>query len=182
MARLQPVEPTKLNPDQRKVYDAIANGPRGGVRGPFLALLHVPELADRIQHLGEYLRYKTSFSRKLAELAIITTARGLRCHYEWFAHAKIAAEAGLAAAAIEAIRTGKDPALSDPQERLVYQFARELVNERRVSDATYEAVTKTFGSSGAVELAGIVGYYSMIAMTLNGHDIIPTPPLPFDDA
>lgn len=182
MARLQPVEPSKLNPEQRKVYDAIASGPRGGVRGPFLALLHVPELADRLQHLGEYLRYKTSFSRKLAELAIITTARGQRCHYEWYAHAKIAAEAGLPAAAIEAIRTDKDPGLTDPKEQLVYQFARELVNNQRVSDATYDAVTKAFGSVGAVELAGICGYYSMVAMTLNAHAINPPDPLPFDDA
>jgi len=182
MARLQAVEPAKLDSDQRKVYDAIANGPRGGVRGPFLALLHVPELADRIQHLGEYLRYNTSFSRKLAEIAIITTARGLRCHYEWYAHARIAAEAGLPAAAIEAIRTDRDPGLTDPQEKLVHQFARELVNKQRVSDATYDAVTKAFGGKGAVELAGIVGYYAMIAMTLNGHDITPPPPLPFDEA
>ena len=89
MPRLQPVEPAKLTPEQRKVYEAIASGPRGGVRGPFLALLHVPELADRIQHLGELIRYNTSLGRKLSELAIIVTARGLRCQYEWFAHSKI---------------------------------------------------------------------------------------------
>lgn len=183
MSRLQPVEPSKLTPEQRKVHDAIATGPRGGVRGPFLALLHVPELADRIQHLGELIRYDTSLGRKLSELAIIVTARGLRCQYEWFAHAKIAAEAGLAPASIEAIRTDKDPALTDPKERLVYAFARELVNDRRVCDATYDAVTKTFGTRGAVELAGMVGYYSMIAMTLNAHDINPPAgtPLPFND-
>jgi 4-carboxymuconolactone decarboxylase len=181
MARLQAVEPAKLTPEQRKVYDAIASGPRGGVRGPFLALLHVPELADRIQHLGEHIRYNTSLGRKLSELAIIVTARGLRCQYEWFAHAKIAAEAGLPASVIEAIRTDKDPGLTDPKERLVYQFARELVTTRRVADATYDAVTKTFGSTGAVELAGMVGYYSMVAMTLNAHDINPPSPLPFDD-
>jgi len=181
MARLQPVEPAKLTPEQRKVYDAIASGPRGGVRGPFLALLHVPELADRLQHLGEYIRYNTSLGRKLSELAIIVTARGLRCQYEWYAHAKIAAEAGLPAAAIEAIRTDKDPGFTDSKERLVYDFARELITSKRVSDATYDAVTKTFGTAGAVELAGMVGYYSMVAMTLNAHDINPPSPLPFGD-
>jgi 4-carboxymuconolactone decarboxylase len=183
MARLQEIDPGKLNAEQRKVYDAIAGGPRGAVRGPFLALLHVPELADRIQHLGELIRYNTSLGRKLSELAIITTARGMRCAYEWYAHSKLAAEAGISAAAIEAIRTDKEPQFTDPKERLVYAFANELANTRRVADATYEAVTKTFGVHGAVELAGMVGYYSMLAMTLNAHAIMPPPgsPVPFAD-
>jgi 4-carboxymuconolactone decarboxylase len=179
--RLQPVDPASMTDEQRKVYDAIASGPRGSVRGPFLALLHAPELANRVQHLGELLRYNTSFDSRLSELAIIVTARCLRCQYEWFVHARIAAENGLPAAVIEAIRTDNKPEFADPKERLVYDFARELVNDRRVSDATYDAVTKTFGTLGAVELAGLVGYYSMIAMTLNGHEINPPAPLPFGD-
>jgi len=181
MSRLPPIDPSQLTPEQRKVHDAIASGPRGGVRGPFLALLHVPELADRIQHLGELIRYNTSLGRKLSELAIITTARGLRCDYEWFAHAKIAADSGVSAEAIEAIRTGRDPGLADPKEMLVYRFARELVSEQRVSDATYEAATKTFGTTGTVELAAMVGYYAMIAFTLNAHAIMPPGERPFRD-
>lgn len=181
MPRLKLLEPETLSAEQRKVYDAIASGPRGGVRGPFLALLHVPELADRIQHLGELLRYNTSLGPRLSELAIIVTARGLRCQYEWFAHAKLAAQAGIPAAAIEAIRTDRDPGFTEPKERLVHDFARELVGNRRVSDATYDAVTRTFGTRGAVELAGLVGYYSMIAMTLNAHDINPPGAQPFGD-
>ena len=183
MARLKEVDTENLNPEQRKVYDAIAGGPRGAVRGPFLALLHVPRLADRVQHLGELLRYETTLGRKLSELAIITTARAARCQYEWHVHAKIAAESGLSAAAIEAIRTDRDPQLTDRKERLVYQFARELANDKRVSDATYAAVTETFGVVGAVELAGMVGYYSMIAATLNAHAINPPAgsPMPFPE-
>ena len=183
MARLQNVETAALTPDQRKVYDAIASGPRGAVYGPFLALLHVPELANRIQHLGELVRYNTSLGRKLSDLAIITTARGLRCQYEWYAHSKLAAEAGVSAGAIEAIRTDKDPGFTDPKERLVHAFARELVTTRRVSDAIYETATRILGVTGTVELAGMVGYYSMLAMTLNAHDINPPAgsPLPFPD-
>ena len=74
MSRLPAIDPAKLNADQRKVYDSIASGPRGGVRGPFLALIHVPELTNRIQHLGEYLRYNTSYPPRLSEFAIIVTA------------------------------------------------------------------------------------------------------------
>jgi 4-carboxymuconolactone decarboxylase len=183
MARVPEVEPDKLNAEQRKVYDAIAGGPRGAVRGPFLALLHVPELASRISQLGELIRYDTSLGRKLSELAIITTARAARCQYEWHVHAKIAAESGLSAASIEAIRTGKDPAFTDANERVVYQFVHELASSHRVSDATYAAVIKAFGTVGAVELAGMVGYYSMIAATLNAHAIDPPPgsPIPFPD-
>lgn len=179
MPRLQPLDPAQLDAEQRKVYDAIASGPRGGVRGPFLALLHVPELANRVQHLGELLRYGTCFGRRLSELAILVTARGLRCHYEWFAHAKIAAEAGLPADVIEAIRTGKEPALTDPAERAVYQFAHELATTQRVSDAAYEALTRSFGTRGAVELTALVGYYTMIGMTLNAHELLPPGQLPF---
>lgn len=181
MSRLPPLDPGTMTPDQRKVYDSIASGPRGGVRGPFLALLHHPELADRVQHLGELLRYGTSFDRRLSELAIIVTARGLRCGYEWFAHAKLAAEAGVSADVIEAIRTGKTPSFGDEKERLVHDFVRELIGNHRVTDATYSAATKAFGTRGAIELAGIAGYYSMIAATLNGHEITPPGEPPFAD-
>jgi 4-carboxymuconolactone decarboxylase len=183
MPRLPEIDAGKLNPEQRKVYDAIAGGPRGGVRGPFLALLHVPELADRIQRLGELIRYNTSLGRRLSELAIITTARAMRCQYEWYAHAKLAAEAGVSADVIEAIRAEQTPRFSDQNERLVFAFAQELASAKRVSDATYAACTQAFGVNGAVELAGMVGYYAMLAMTLNGHDIRPPAdtPLPFAD-
>ena len=86
MSRLPTIDPDRLSADQRRVYDAIAGGPRAGVRGPFLALLHVPELADRIQHLGEYLRYGTSFPPRLSEFAVLIAARHYTCQYEWFMH------------------------------------------------------------------------------------------------
>ncbi len=181
MSRVKLVDPAAMSAEQRKVYDSIASGPRGGVRGPFLALLHVPELADRIQHLGELLRYGTSFDRRLSELAIIVTARCLRCQYEWFAHAKLALEAGVPAAVVEAIRVDQTPAFDDEKDRLVWSFVRELVGGHRVTDATYAAATQTFGTRGAVELAGIAGYYSMIAATLNGHAITPSGEQPFPE-
>lgn len=181
MSRVQLVDPVAMSAEQRKVYDSIASGPRGGVRGPFLALLHVPELADRIQHLGELLRYDTSFGRRLSELAIIVTARCLRCQYEWFAHAKLALEAGVSAEIVEAIRIDRTPPFTDEKDRLVWSFVRELVGNHRVTETTYAAVTQTFGTRGAVELAGIAGYYSMIAATLNAHAINPPGEQPFPE-
>ena len=171
MSRLPAFEPDKLSADQRRVYDAIASGPRGGVRGPFLALIHVPELADRIQHLGEYLRYKTSFPPRLSELAILATARHYTCQYEWQAHEPHAVKGGLAQETIDAIKEGRRPAHMQADETAVYDFTGELVRDGKVSDASYQRVTVAFGTRGAVELAALIGYYIMIAMTLLAHDV-----------
>src|SRR5262249_56549780 len=104
MSRLPAIDPAQLNADQRKVYDSIASGPGGGVRGPFLALIHVPELTNRIQHLGEYLRYNTSYPPRLSEFAIIIAARHFNCQYEWHAHAPLAVKGGLNAAIVDAVK------------------------------------------------------------------------------
>ena len=171
MSRLPAIDPTQLNADQRKVYDAIAGGPRGGVRGPFLALIHAPELCNRIQNLGEYLRYNTAFPPRLSEFAIIVTARHFNCQYEWHAHAPLAAKGGLAQGVIEAVRGQRRPPDMQADEAAVYEFASELVGKGKVSDATYRRVVAAFGITGAVELAGLIGYYIMIAMTLLAHEV-----------
>ena len=171
MSRLPPLEPAKLAPDQRRVYDAIASGPRGGVRGPFLALIHVPELTDRIQHLGEYLRFGTSFPPRLSELAVLITARHYTCNYEWQAHEPHALKGGLAQNIIDAIKARRRPDGMQPDELTVYEFATELLANGKVSDAAYERVVKAFGTRGAVELAALIGYYIMIGMTLLAHEV-----------
>lgn len=175
MSRLPAFEPEKLSADQRRVYDAIAAGPRGGVRGPFLALIHVPELTDRIQHLGEYLRYNTSFPPRLSELAILLAARHYTCQYEWQAHEPHAQKGGLDSATIDAIKEKRRPAAMQADEAAVYDFTSELLRDGKVSDAAYQRVVSTFGTRGAVELAALIGYYIMIAMTLLAHDV-PLPP------
>ena len=180
MSRLQPVDPAALSPEGRVVFDKIANSPRGGVAGPFLALLHVPELCDRMQHLGAYLRYDTSFEPRLSELTILIVARRFRCQYEWYAHEKHARKAGLAQAVIEAISEQRRPENMAADEALVYDYVFELVGNSNVSDTSYQRVLAAFGKTGAVELAGIAGYYSMLAMTLLAHEVLPpegTPPV-----
>ena len=174
MNRLPAIEPDKLKPEQRKVYDSIASGPRGGVRGPFLALIHVPELTNRIQHLGEYLRFTTGFPPRLSEFAIIITARHFNCQYEWHAHAPLAVKGGLAQAIVDAIREKRRPQGMQADEAAVYDFVSELTGNNKVSDAAYQRVVDQFKVTGAVELAGLTGYYIMIAMTLLAHEV----PLP----
>lgn len=175
MSRIPAVKPESLTPEQRQIYDTIASGPRGGVRGPFLALLHVPELADRIQHLGEYLRYKTSFPPQLSELAICVTARHSDSPYEFYAHSQIALKAGVSQAVIDAVARQQPPEFSDPDQALVYQYANEIAGTRKVSDAAYAKVLERFGTKGLVELTALCGYYSMMAFTLNAHQV-PLPP------
>src|SRR4051812_16930552 len=104
MSRLPPPEPDKLTPDQRRVHAAIASGPRGSVRGPFAALLYVPELADRIQKLGEYLRFNSCYPPRLSEFVILIVARHYNSQYEWQAHEPFAQNGGLAQSTMDAIK------------------------------------------------------------------------------
>jgi 4-carboxymuconolactone decarboxylase len=173
MSRMQPVDPAALSPEGRAVYDKIANSPRGGVRGPFLALLHVPEMCDRLQHLGAYLRYDTTFDARLSEMAILIVARRFNCQYEWFAHEPHAQKGGLAQPVIEAIRERRRPDNMKADETALYDFSTELVNNNSISDTTYKRALDAFNKRGVVELAGLIGYYMMVAMTLVAHDLQP---------
>jgi 4-carboxymuconolactone decarboxylase len=173
MSRLQPVDAAKLSPEGRAVYDKIANSPRGGVRGPFLALLHVPEMCDRLQHLGAFMRYDTSFDPRLSEMTILIVARRFNCQYEWFAHEPHAQKGGLAQPVIEAIRERRRPDGMKADETTLYDYVTELVTNNSISGATYQRALDAFGTRGVVELAGLAGYYIMVAMTLLAHDLQP---------
>lgn len=164
----------EMNDAQKAVYDKIVSGPRGTLVGPLRAALHNPPLADRWQALGQVLRYETSLPPELNELAILVAARHWNSELEWTIHAGAARKAGLDDAVIEAIRTGQAPVFQEDRARRVYEFSRELLETGKVSDTTYAALLSHWGALGAVELTALVGYYSMVAMTLNAHQI----PLP----
>ncbi|MCA8926877.1 MAG: carboxymuconolactone decarboxylase family protein [Alphaproteobacteria bacterium] len=166
MSRLPPLDPETLSDRQKEVYAAIAAGPRGSVRGPFPAWIRSPELADRGQSLGEFLRFNTAFEPRLAELAIIICARFWTAQYEWYAHARLARQGGLSDAVIDAVARRERPDMAD-DEAAVYDFCQELHRDHNVSDATYQRVVDRFGERGVVELIGISGYYTMVSMTLN---------------
>lgn len=166
--------PEDMNPPQMAVYEKIVSGPRGTLVGPLRAALHNPSLADRWQALGQVLRYETCLPRDLNELAILVSARHWNSELEWTIHAGAARDAGLDESTVEAIRLCQMPQFAQEQQREVYEFSRELVENGKVSDATYAALLERWGALGAVELTALVGYYSMVAMTLNAHGI----PLP----
>jgi 4-carboxymuconolactone decarboxylase len=164
-----------MTPAQRRVYDEVVGGPRGKFIGPLRAVIHWPELADHWQKLGALLRFGTEFPPRLSELAILVTAHAWDAKLEWHAHEPIARQAGLAEATIAAIRAGRRPSLADPDEQAVYDFAAEMHATHTVSEATYARVRERFGTLGVVQLTALLGYYTMVAMTLNAHDI-PLPP------
>jgi 4-carboxymuconolactone decarboxylase len=167
MSRFPKLTPEQMTPAQREVAAEISAGPRGEVRGPFIALIHNAELARRIQSLGEHLRWKTKLPPKLVELAVLVTARRFTCQHEWFIHVELARKAGLGEALIESIRRGREPRDLPPEEAAVYAFSREAHATGRVSDAVFAAVRERFALEGALDLLALNGYYSMMAMVLN---------------
>jgi len=164
-----------LTAAQQEVFDAIRSGPRGLVEGPLRVWLHSPALAEPAQRLGAFCRYGTRLPARLSELAIITVGAHWRSGFEWHVHAPIAQRAGIAAEAIEAIRTGGTPTLTQPDERAVYDFCRELLETRQVSDPAYEMAVRRIGLEAVVELVGLLGYYTLISMTINAFRV-PVPP------
>ena len=166
-SRFKQLDPAEMTPDQRKAYEGIVSGPRGGARGPFNALLRSPDLADKVQRVGEYVRFKSSLPARLNELAIIIVARHWSAQYEWYAHKKLALAAGLDAQIADAIAEGKRPAKMQDDEAAVYDFCTELHQTKSVSDATYKAALDKFGERGVMDLIGASGYYTMVSMVLN---------------
>ena len=165
-----------MNEAQKEVAKAIAAGPRGEVRGPYIALIHHPALAGKLQELGEQLRWKSKLPKRLLELAILVTARRWTCQHEWFMHEKLAREAGLDPEIIAAVAQRVSPKNVPDEEKAVYAFCAEAHASGHVSDATFDAVKGRFGLDGALELLATCGYYSLMAMVLNTAGL----PLPGD--
>jgi 4-carboxymuconolactone decarboxylase len=174
MARIPLFPVDNMTDEQRQVYDAVVSGPRGKVVGPLRAALHRPELADKWQQLGEILRYRTSLPPRLSELAILVTARHWSSQVEWQQHKPPALKGGLSPEVIEAIREGKRPAFANGDEEAVHDYCLELHRSRKVSANTYKRALDLIGVLGIVELTALIGYYTMVAMTLIAHEI----PLP----
>jgi 4-carboxymuconolactone decarboxylase len=169
-SRIPDLDESNLSAEQRRVYDLIRSGPRGAVQGPLRVWLTSPDLAERAQSLGAYCRYHTSLEPRLSELAIITVGAHWRAGFEWAVHAPIAQRAGISSAVIAAIKIGLEPSLKD-DELAVYAFTRELLVMHEVRSTTFERLTSLVGQKGAVDLVGILGYYSLICMTINAFQV-----------
>ncbi len=174
MSRIPLPSPDTMNADQRRVYDKIVNGRRGKIQGPLRAALYNAELAERWQSLGELLRYNTSLTLRQSELAILVTGRACDSPFEWYAHRLEAEKAGIESEIIESILAKGEIGGLSADDAVVVRYAAELNRYKSVSDTTYADALSRLGARTIVELTALVGYYTMVAMTLNAHEI----PLP----
>lgn len=166
--RFKPLTYEEMMPQQKTMIDHLLAGERGGsTEGPFNVFLRSPEMGDVAQQLGAQIRFHTSLPRKLDELAILVTARYWGAQFEWTAHRRNAAQAGVSTAIIDAIANGKRPTGMQPDEEAVYNFCHELLANKQVSDATFKTTASLLGERGVVDLIGAMGYYSLVSMALN---------------
>jgi 4-carboxymuconolactone decarboxylase len=165
--RMAEIPLDKMTPDQRTIAEAIMSGPRGRMSGPFNAWLRSPVLADRLQKVGEYVRFNTSLDKRINEMAILMTAQAWGAQYEWYAHAPLAIKAGLDPEVVKAIGAGQKPAKMKDDEAIVWEFTTQLRRDHGVDDAIYAKALEKFGEQGIIDLVAVNGYYDVVSMTLN---------------
>jgi 4-carboxymuconolactone decarboxylase len=165
--RFAPLTYEAMTPEQRAMTDAVLAGQRGSMQGPYNVLLRSPEMGLKAQAFGEHVRFKSSLPLRLNELAILIVARDWNCDFMWQAHRKIGIGAGLSEALVDAIERREEPEGMQDDEAAVVRFCRELLADRKVSDATFAAARNAFGERGVVDLMGVMGYYTLVAMALN---------------
>ena len=167
MARIPELKRDELNAEQRRVGEIIYADRGNNYDGPYAVLLRNPELAERANQLGIYLRDGTSLARPLSELAILITARQWNAQFEWHVHENIARKAGLSDQVLAAIKNRQQPEFDTPDQEIVYDYVTELYAKREVSDAVHDRAVELLGEEGIVELVSVTGFYSMVAMTCN---------------
>jgi 4-carboxymuconolactone decarboxylase len=165
--RLPPIAEAGLTEEQREAAQAFREGRGYAVHGPFAVMLRSPEVMLRAKAMGDYLRFRNVLPKRVSEMVILITAREWTQQFEWTYHYRYAMEAGLAPAIADAIGVGRRPDGMAEDEAAAYEFAIELHHRRSVSDATYARALALFGERGVVDLTGICGYYSFLAMMMN---------------
>ncbi|MDP9013302.1 MAG: carboxymuconolactone decarboxylase family protein [Pseudomonadota bacterium] len=175
MTRLTALDLALLTPDQQAVYDQIAAGPRGKVTNSFLALLHSPQLAGKVEQLGVYVRFHSTVPARLREFSILMVSRHWRCAYEWNSHVSLATLQGISAGTLDHLGRAEEPVWGEGTEadRVVYGYCAELLRTGHVGEKNHAAALALLGERGVVDLTALVGYYTLLAMTINAHDIAP---------
>lgn len=165
--RFPPIAPEKWSNEQRIAAQEVIDGPRKALVSPFVPMLRSPELMTHAQRMGEYLRYRSALGLRLSEWVILIVAQHWGQPVEWAIHCPIALNEGVSEKAIESLAQGRYPEDMSDDERLLYHFSTELLKERCVSDVTWQRAIQSFGEQGVMDLIGLNGYYSMLAMTMN---------------
>jgi 4-carboxymuconolactone decarboxylase len=178
MGRIEAIGPDSLNEDQLAYWESVVSGPRGPSLGPsprslgalFDTWLRAPGAGQPAAQLGEQLRFFGTLDDSLREMVTLTVATHWGAAFEFWAHAKAAKAAGLSDEIIEALRKGDKPPLADP-DLLVYSVVGDLLQAKGVEDAAYEKLNALLGESALVELVMVVGYYSMVCISMRAFAI-----------
>ena len=172
MARIPLVTREQVSPNEQPAYDAFMASRAGRPNiGPYTLLLHMPEMAQRLEALRTYLRDETSLPPKLQELVMISVAREMSCAFIWYAHAAAARRAGVRDDIVDAIRDRRSLTNHDPAEQTVVDFARELLQNRKVSRPTFDAATAHFGQRGTMALTNLIACYAVLAYNMNTYEL-----------
>lgn len=165
--RFAPLTWDSMTPEQKTMVEHILSSGRTSLSGPFNVMLRSPGMGDLAQGLGAQIRFHSSLPPRLNELVIITTARYWMVQFEWNAHRRAAAQAGVSADVINGIAAGKRPAKMPADEAAVFNFASELLKTHSVSDATYATAKNTVGERGIADMMFAMGYYQLVGMLLD---------------
>jgi 4-carboxymuconolactone decarboxylase len=165
--RLPTIPPAQYSEEQKQAATDFEAARKVPVFGPFEPMMYSPQVMSLARAMGDYLRYKSAIGNTLSELAILITAHEWMQDYEWALHYPIALKAGIRKEVADDIAAGRRPNAMNPDEETVFDFTSELLKNKQVSDATFERATSHFGMKGVVDMTGIVGYYTFLAMQLN---------------
>ena len=165
--RMPPIPADKLTEAQKKAIEEFKAARSADISGPFVAMLRSPEVMSRARAMGDYLRFRSSLPPRLSELVILLTARRWTQQYEWNAHAPLAVTGGLNPDIVKAIAEGRRPERMAEDEDIIYSLFDEIQRHQAVSDGTYGRAVGKFGEQGVIDVMGIAGYYTMLAMVMN---------------
>lgn len=165
--RMPPLSVDKMTDAQRKAAEEMTAGPRKGVKGPFVPLLRCPELMERLQRVGEYLRFQSSLESRVSEFIMLVVAREWTQHFEWGVHAPLGRKAGIPEDTIAALAEGRRPSDMSEPEGIAYDFCQELFRTKGVCEMTYRRAVASFGESGVIDIVGVAGYFTTVSMVMN---------------
>ncbi len=165
--RMPPLPADKMTGAQRKAAAEMIAGPRKGVKGPFIPLLRSPELMDRLQKVGEYLRFQSSLEQRISELIMLIVSREWTQHFEWFVHVPLGRKAGISEDTIGALAEGRRPSGLSEDEEIAYDFCVELLRNKGVCETTYRRAVMKLGENGVIDMIGVAGYFTTVSMVMN---------------
>lgn len=172
--RMPALSADAMDDAQRAAAQELINGPRKGVFGPFIPLMRSPELMNRLQKVGEYLRFQTSLDARINEFVMLIVSRQWTQQFEWCMHYPLALKAGIRQEVLDALAEGRRPTGMADDEEIAWEVCDELQRMHGVSDGTYRRAVECYGERGLLDMLGLIGYFTTVSMVMN---VARTPPM-----